>query len=77
MFSKDHRVLSQCNTRLRLLYLLNNCKLMAIAAHFCCDIVSEAKLENKNEWKTLSLSQENFHLSDKRLFKAESDYFCL
>ena len=50
---------------------------MAIAAHFSCNIVSEAKLENKNEWKTLSLSQENFHLSDKRLFKAESDYFCL
>ena len=23
LFSKDHRVLSQCNTRLRLLYLLN------------------------------------------------------
>ena len=24
VFSNDHRVLSQCNTRLRLLYLLNN-----------------------------------------------------
>ena len=31
VFSNDHRVLSQCNTRLRLLYLLNNKNVYYIA----------------------------------------------